>query len=104
MTDRSWVSDRERRWVAIMGDDCRLIDCAKFCNKFIIAYAPTLDSLGETHLREGKTTCRFYYDVSIMSLCLLEFIWDSSILAQRIPWTEEPGRLQSMGSQESDTT
>ena len=27
----------------------------------------------------------------------------SSILAWRIPWTEEPGRLQSMGSQ-SDTT
>ena len=25
----------------------------------------------------------------------------SSILAWRIPWTEEPGRLQSMGSQES---
>jgi len=23
----------------------------------------------------------------------------SSILAQRIPWTEDPGRLQSMGSQ-----
>ena len=22
----------------------------------------------------------------------------------KIPWTEEPGRLQSMGSQESDTT
>ena len=28
----------------------------------------------------------------------------SSILALRIPWTEEPGRLQSMGSKESDTT
>ena len=28
----------------------------------------------------------------------------SSILAWRIPWTEKPGRLQSMGSQESDTT
>ena len=26
-----------------------------------------------------------------------------SILAQKIPWTEEPGRLQSMGSQESET-
>ena len=25
-------------------------------------------------------------------------------LAQRVPWTEEPGGLQSMGSQESDTT
>ena len=28
----------------------------------------------------------------------------SSTLAWRIPWTEEPGRLQSMGSQESDMT
>ena len=28
----------------------------------------------------------------------------SSILAWRIPWTEEPGRLQSMGSQELDTS
>ena len=28
----------------------------------------------------------------------------SSILAWRILWTEEPGGLQSMGSQESDTT
>ena len=28
----------------------------------------------------------------------------ASVLAWRIPWTEEPGRLQSMGLQESDTT
>ena len=28
----------------------------------------------------------------------------TSILAWRIPWTEEPGGLQSMGSKESDTT
>ena len=27
-----------------------------------------------------------------------------SILAWKIPWTEEPGGLQSMGSQEPDTT
>ena len=26
----------------------------------------------------------------------------SSVLAWEIPWTEEPGRLQSMGSQELD--
>ena len=26
----------------------------------------------------------------------------SSILAWKIPWTEEPGRIQSMGSQEWD--
>ena len=27
----------------------------------------------------------------------------SNILAWKIPWTEEPGRLQSMGSRELDT-
>ena len=32
-----------------------------------------------------------------------EMATHSSILAWRIPWTEEPDRLQSMGSQESDT-
>ena len=33
-----------------------------------------------------------------------EMTTHSSTLAWRIPWTEEPGGLQSMGSQESDTT
>ena len=28
----------------------------------------------------------------------------SSVLAGRIPWTEDPGGLQSRGLQESDTT
>ena len=34
----------------------------------------------------------------------LEMATHSSIPAWKTPWTEEPGRLQSMGSQESDTT
>ena len=33
-----------------------------------------------------------------------EMATHSSILAWKIPWTEEPGRLQSMWSQESDMT
>ena len=33
-----------------------------------------------------------------------EMATHSSVLAWRIPWTGEPGRLQSMGSLESDTT
>ena len=33
-----------------------------------------------------------------------EMATHSSILAWRIPWTEEPGTLQSMGCKESDTT
>ena len=33
-----------------------------------------------------------------------EIATHSSILAWRIPWTEEPGRLQSIGLQKSDRT
>ena len=33
-----------------------------------------------------------------------EMATHSSILAWRIPWTEEPGRLQSVGCKESDMT
>ena len=33
-----------------------------------------------------------------------EMATQSSTLAWKIPWTEEPGRLQSMGCKESDTT
>jgi len=33
-----------------------------------------------------------------------EMATHSSILAWRIPWTEEPGRLQSTRSQEADKT
>ena len=33
-----------------------------------------------------------------------EMATHSSILAWRIPWTEEPGRLQSIGGKVSDTT
>ena len=33
-----------------------------------------------------------------------EMATHSSTLAWKIPWTEEPGRLKSMGSLESDTT
>ena len=33
-----------------------------------------------------------------------EMATHSDILAWRIPWTEEPGRLQSMGLQELDMT
>ena len=35
--------------------------------------------------------------------CLLRMAAYSSIIAWEIPWTEEPGGLQSIGSQESDT-
>ena len=33
-----------------------------------------------------------------------EMVIHSTILTWKIPWTVEPGRLQSMGHRESDTT
>ena len=33
-----------------------------------------------------------------------EMATHSGILAWKIPWTEQPSKLQSMGLQESDTT
>ena len=45
----------------------------------------------------------FFQRIGFMSYYYLflekEMVTHSSILAWRIPWTEEPGELQSMGSQ-----
>ena len=50
-------------------------------------------------------------DSAVKRICLggkdpleKEMATRTSILAWRIPWREEPGRLQSTGSQESGTT
>ena len=37
-------------------------------------------------------------------LCWEEMATQSSVLAWEIPWTEEPGMLESMDHKESDTT
>ena len=51
---------------------------------------------------------------AVQETCVQSLDWDdplekemanySSILAWKIPWTEEPGGLQCMGSQELDLT
>ena len=38
-------------------------------------------------------------DMSLSKLLEKEMATHTSLLAWKIPWTEEPGRLQSMGSQ-----
>ena len=50
---------------------------------------------------ESDTTERFHFHFYTLEK---EMATHSSILAWEIPWTEEPGRLQSMGSRRSDTT
>ena len=45
-----------------------------------------------------------YYFLMVAHIMKKEMATHSSILAGKIPWTEEPGRLQSTGWQELDTT
>ena len=48
-----------------------------------------------------------YIYISLMCVCVSleeEMAANSSILARRIPWTKEPGRLQSMGCKELNMT
>ena len=55
---------------------------------------------------QDKHLCKFPCLLNLASHSLVEkeMATYSSILAWEIPWTEEPGGLQCMGSQESDTT
>ena len=46
----------------------------------------------------------FYFTPGLEDPLEKEVAAHSSILAWRIPWTEEPGRLLSMESKELDTT
>ena len=64
--------------------------CFCFANKFICTIF-----LNSTH---GQ------YYIFVFKVREKEMATHSSILAWRIPWTEELGGLQSMGCKESDTT
>ena len=59
---------------------------------------------GGTSGKEPTCRCRRYkrlgFDPWVGKIPLeKEMATHSSVLAWKIPWTEEPGRLQSMGSQ-----
>ena len=52
---------------------------------------------------EGDTRETWVLSLGLKDPLEKETTTDSSILAWRISWTEEPGGLQSMGSQKSGT-
>ena len=67
------------------------------------------------HSSKASPTAQLVKNLPAMQETLVQFLGQedflekemathSSILDWRIPWTKEPGRLQSMGSQESDAT
>ena len=46
----------------------------------------------------------FTYICQHLKATFSRLVFNSSILEWRIPWTEEPGKLKSMGHEESDMT
>ena len=85
---REWDGEGDGREVQKGGDICipRASLIAQLVNHLPAMQETQLQFLGQEDPLEKEMTAH------------------SIILAWRIPWTKEPGRLQSMGSQESDTT
>ena len=50
-------------------------------------------------LKYGFILYDFHHNKKLKNFKLMYMATHTSILAWRIPWTEEPGGLQSMGSQ-----
>jgi len=88
---------------------CSRVDKTK--NHYIIHYIMynTLSSMGTSLIAQSVKILPAIQEIWVQFLghkdpLEKEIATHSSILAWRIPWTEEPGRLQSMGFQGSDTT
>ena len=73
------------------------------CNKQISPPAPWSPASKETAYNTGDLASIPGVS-SVEDPLEKEIATHSSILAWEILWTEEPGRLQSMGLQEADTT
>ena len=93
------VEPRKQR---IQSDKCKKLDLANNLDK-----PPWSSSSGQTGFPGGsdsKKNLPLVQETQIPSMgredpLEKEMATHSSILAWRIPWTEEPGSLQSMGSQ-----
>ena len=85
-----------------------ILEPKKRKNRHCFHFPPIYLPLGFPHSSVGKEfACKQETQVWFLGWedpLQKEMATHSSILAWRIPWTEETGRLQSPGSQESDTT
>ena len=90
-------------WVPCLGQEDPPDECMQPTPVFLPGESHQQWSLALQSMGSQRITEHAY-----VSMCMYvlekEVATHSSILAWRIPWLEEPGRLQSMGSQDSDTT
>ena len=75
------------------------------CFKMVVPEACSLDGGGDSNTNEtNPNTSRQENFVGLKDSVEKEIATHCSILAWKSPWTKEPGRAQSMGSQESNMT
>ena len=89
--------------VSILGQGAKILPTSQSKNQNINSRSNTVTNSMKTLKNDPLKKIYNYSDPSHRKL-EKEMATHSSILAWRIPLTEEPGRLQSMRSQESDTT
>ena len=79
--------------------------CLLVCFKMVVPEACSLDGGSDSNTNEtNPNTSRQENFVGLKDSEEKEIATHCSILAWKIPWTKEPGRAQSMGSQELDKT
>ena len=104
-----WLDGRESEWTPRVGDGQGGLEC---CNSWGRKESETTERLNWTELRASfvaqmvknltemqETQEMWFWSLGWEDPLEEEMTTYSSILAWRIPWTEEPGGLQSMGSQ-----
>ena len=86
MKAKEWLSPTLKNWWEDQGSNCSSVQGALHFLRMIFI------------LQQSKNTGGYAYQME------KGMATHSSVLAWRIPWTEEPGGLQPTGLQESDMT
>ena len=96
LLQRYWLGHRlglPWYWMVCLGNEqrslCRLWDCIQIGTSLVAQTGKHLSTMQETRVRSLGQEDPLEKEMAI----------HSSILAWKIPWTEEPGWLQSMGMQ-----
>ena len=98
--------------LAVQGTLKSLLQHHRSINSSVLSflYSPTLTSMRASLVAQTVKCLPTMWETWVQSLGQEDLLekematTHSSILAWKIPWMEEPGRLQSMGCKESDTT
>jgi len=105
-----WLSDSNSFLLSVICGDCLWLPCSLYWSFVFLFFTALVTSLG---FPGGSVVKNLLANSGVVRAWVCSLCWEdplekeisthSSIFAWEIPWTEEPGRLFSMGSQKSQT-